>query len=260
MLVKQDLSSDFKICQRVLKCLEGVFWIVFNCEDLFFHLQDSFSIIVSAAIFSYITSGRASHICLRWHDQDLWYRCESMNLAKELVTPNASFANFNETPTTLQTGKRAGDVVVMAEAVQNHIHSLCSLLLQEGLHVRFKFVSAATACNVLHSQTPQIRMFLLAKSRHASWAVTYVLPVSWLLDFQTLLMCLWSRLVSSVFRDIFKGYLSREILSSDISERWFWWLWSSSAPAVANTSAPTYLAYWIATKPTPPAAAWIKTS
>ena len=33
----------------------------------------------------------------------------------------------------------------------------------------------------------------------------------------------------------------------------------SSAPAVAKTSAPTYLAYWIATRPTPPAAAWIKT-
>ena len=146
----------------------------------------------------------------------------------------------------------------LAEVVQNHVHSLCSLLLQEGLHV-FNFVSAATALNVLHSQTLQIRL---------SWHRAVALPA--------LMMRLWSRRkpwwVSLVFLDEsqtsliraqnfseFSQHLSRinrEVFRVLRSQRWFWWFWSSSAPAVA----PTYLAYWIASKPTQPAAAWIKTS
>lgn len=85
-----------------------------------------------------------------------------------LVSPNASFANLNKSTTILQEGKGTWDVVIVAEAVQNYIHSLSTVLLQEGLHVCFKLVSIAAAGNVLHTQITQKRMLLL-KQRKSNW-------------------------------------------------------------------------------------------
>lgn len=83
-----------------------------------------------------------------------------------LVSPNASFANLNKSTTILQEGKGTWDVVIVAEAVQDYIHSLSTVLLQEGLHVCFKLVSIAAAGNVLHTQITQKRMLLLKQRKY----------------------------------------------------------------------------------------------